>query len=173
MLRGLTLAKAYHPELDPTLLAGSFPQFKEDNSELTKEDYAAVVKATRHYACAIAREIDLSTYQPDYDENRKNINLELPIPFELVSKPHNPAKPPSSQAPSSSGTFSTLGQPSTHTANEETLQALHQIFRPENIGGEEVEDEVQEQQEKPEEPSQVDLAATEAQMSHPETYPTD
>lgn len=54
VLHDLTLAKAYHPELDPKLLAGGFPQFKEDGSEFTKEDYVVVVKETRHHACSIA-----------------------------------------------------------------------------------------------------------------------
>lgn len=153
VLHGFTLAKAYHPELKPELLAGGFPQFKVDGSEFTKEDYQAVMKETHHHACAIARGIDLNNYQSDYDEHKKKINLQLPVPFELVSKNQNPAAPSSSQAPASSGSSSTPAQPqaSVGDVNEETLQALHQIFRPGSTGGDDAGDEITKSPEGPRE----------------------
>lgn len=111
VLRGLTLAKAYHPELRPELLAGGFPRFKVDGSEFSKEDYQAVLKETQHHACAIAQMIDLNTYQPNYDEQRRKISLQIPEPFELVSKNKDPATPSSSKAPAGSGTPSMPAPP--------------------------------------------------------------
>lgn len=164
----MTLAKSYHPELDPEMLAGGFPQFKVDGSEFTKEVYQAVVMETQHHACAIAWSIDLNTYQPDYDEHKRKISLQLPEPFELGSKKQNSAASSSSKAPSGSGILSMMAPPqvSARDASEEPLQALHQIFRPGGTGCGEADDEAQEPtQKKPEEPAQGQPMAMEIEIA--------
>lgn len=53
IMRALALAKAYHPEMNPALLAGGFPQFNVDNTPFGKPDYARVVKETRQYPTSL------------------------------------------------------------------------------------------------------------------------
>lgn len=47
VMRAMTLAKAYHPELDPALLAGGYPEFKANNSRFSSKDFHAIFRETR------------------------------------------------------------------------------------------------------------------------------
>ncbi|KAE8769786.1 Cysteine synthase [Hordeum vulgare] len=86
VLSALMLAKAFHPELKPELLADGYPQFKVDSSEFTKDEYQAVLKVAQNLACRIARDIDLKKYEVYYDENKKKVLLKMSESFELKSQ---------------------------------------------------------------------------------------
>ena len=68
VMRAMTLAKAYHPEMDPALFASGYPEFKSDGSRFSSKDFRTVFKQTRQYASAIARDIDLKSFQTEYDD---------------------------------------------------------------------------------------------------------
>jgi hypothetical protein len=89
-MSALTLAKAYHPEMQPALLADGFPELNADDSEFTEEDYLRCVRATRSAATKIADELDLSKFQVGYSEDGKRGSIQQPQPVEL--------KPPRKQA---------------------------------------------------------------------------
>ena len=80
----LHLAKAYHPEMDPTLLMGGFPQFNTDDTPFTEKDFHRVIKETRHAGTVIAEGLNLSVFQVGYDENNRRMDMPKPQPFELI-----------------------------------------------------------------------------------------
>lgn len=41
-MRAMALAKAYHPEMKPELLAGGFPKYKVDNTTFGQDDFVMV-----------------------------------------------------------------------------------------------------------------------------------
>ena len=43
-MSALALAKAYHPEMDPALLAGGFLEFNADDTPFTEKDFQRVIK---------------------------------------------------------------------------------------------------------------------------------
>ncbi|KAE8775319.1 hypothetical protein D1007_52189 [Hordeum vulgare] len=61
-------ALAYAPELKPDEIAGGFPQYKDDGSEFTEEDYVKCVKDIRPAASQLAESLDLLKYQSAYDD---------------------------------------------------------------------------------------------------------
>src|ERR1041385_5089284 len=73
VMRGLELAKAYHPGLKPELLAAGFPEVKADNSKFTKDDHTKVRKETLSAATKIADGMDLAYLEAGYDESNKRI----------------------------------------------------------------------------------------------------
>lgn len=97
-MRALALAKAYHPKMDPALLAGGFPELKADNTPFGKSDYARVMKETQQHATTTAHGLDLTSFQVRYDEENQHMELPNPEPFGL-EPPHKQTPPP--VAPSS------------------------------------------------------------------------
>jgi hypothetical protein len=79
----LTRAKAYLPEIEPALLADSFPEFNADGSEFTNEDYVRCMKETRVAATNIAVGLDLEKFQAGYSEDGKRMSMPDPKPVEL------------------------------------------------------------------------------------------
>ena len=59
-MRGLELAKAYHPSLKLELLAAGFPEFKAVNSKLSKDEHTKIRRETRSAATKIADEMEMS-----------------------------------------------------------------------------------------------------------------
>ena len=83
-MRGLALAKAYHPNLDPTPLTMGFPQFNTDGTPFDKRCYSRVVKQTRHAATEIAKSLKLSSIQNGYDANNEEIFEDEPPRVDLL-----------------------------------------------------------------------------------------
>ena len=83
-MRGLALAKAYHPNLDPALLMKGFPQFNSDGSPFDKKCYSRVVKQTRHAATEIAKSLKLASFQNAYDANNEEILEDEPPRVDLL-----------------------------------------------------------------------------------------
>lgn len=106
-MSALALAKAYHPEMDPALPVGGFPEFKADNTPFMKADYLRVLKETRPHATAIAHSLDLSNFQVGYDSDNQRMDLTKPEPFELMP-PRRQVIPP---APPSSSTAAASAPP--------------------------------------------------------------
>ena len=77
----LSRALAYSSELDPAEMAGGFPEFKDDGSAFTDDDYARCVKASRVLASQLVAGMDLRSYQAAYDDNNKRVQ---PPTFEPV-----------------------------------------------------------------------------------------
>lgn len=100
-MSALALAKAYHPEMDPALLAGGFPEFNADNTPFTKADFQRVIKETRRAGTTIAHGLNLSGFQVGYDKNNHRRELPQPKPFELIP-PHKQHATASMQPGSSS-----------------------------------------------------------------------
>ena len=73
LIRGLALAKAYHPNLDPSQLMKGFPEFNVDGSPFDKKCYLKIVKQTRHAASEIAKTLKLSSFQNAYDVNNEEL----------------------------------------------------------------------------------------------------
>ena len=106
-MRGLALAKAYYPQLNPAPLKKGFPQFDTDGKEFDKKCYARVVKQTRHVATVIASKMKLTTLQLGYTENDEEIMDDEPQRIDLLQSYKDsidPTKtaPGTSTAPSSS-----------------------------------------------------------------------
>ena len=101
VMRGLELAKAYHPGLRLDCLAAGFPDLKADESKFSREDYAKVHKETRPFATKIADEMELNRLEAGYDEHSKRRRISLPTPVEFsllpspkkTSEPANPVEP--------------------------------------------------------------------------------
>lgn len=74
----MALAKAYHPEMTPELLAGGFLEYKVYNTPFTPADFGNVVKETRHHATTIAHSLDLSSFQHGYDSENRCIAMPNP-----------------------------------------------------------------------------------------------
>ena len=100
-MRGLALAKAYHPTFDPAPLIKGFPQFNADGSTFDKKSYSRVVKQTRYAASQIANSLKLITFQNGYDEDGQEIIEEGPPRVDLLQSYGN-AQAQQDGAPSSS-----------------------------------------------------------------------
>src|SRR4051812_10056089 len=87
VMRGLELAKAYHPGLKPEVLATGFPEFKADNSKFTKDDHTKVRRETRSAATKIADGMDLNYLEAGYDDSNKRRRVDLPSPTEFSLLP--------------------------------------------------------------------------------------
>lgn len=87
VMSALALTKAYHPEMNPALLVGGFPEFNSDNSPFTEVDFRRVIKETRPAGTTIAHGLDLSGFQATYDEKNRRMDMPQPKPFELIP-PH-------------------------------------------------------------------------------------
>lgn len=83
-MSALALAKAYHPEMDSTLLADEFPEFNADNTLFTKADVTHCVRETRPAGTTIAHRLDLTKFQVGFDEDGERMNMPQPKPFELI-----------------------------------------------------------------------------------------
>jgi len=135
VMRGLALAKAYYPQLNPAPLKKGFPQFDTDGKEFDKKCYARVVKQTRHVATVIASKMKLTTLQLGYTENDEEIMDDEPQRVDLLQSYKDsidPAKnaPGTSTAPSSSTPV--IPPPSRAIAEEDDenfFQPLRKITR--------------------------------------------
>ena len=90
LMRGLALAKAYHPNLNPAQLMKGFPQFNADGTPFDKKCYSKVVKQTRHAATEIAKTLKLTSFQNAYDANNEEILEDEPPRVDLLQS-YNPA----------------------------------------------------------------------------------
>ena len=70
---GLSRAKAWLPELDPTDLALGYPSLKEDGTVFDNHDFTARVKAIRPVASLIGNDTDLTKYLSGYDSENQRI----------------------------------------------------------------------------------------------------
>ena len=88
-MRGLELARPYHPGLKPELLAGGFPELKADGSPFSKDDYMKLHKETRSTATQIADGIELSRLEAGYDSQskRRKMRFHVPSEFSLLPSP--------------------------------------------------------------------------------------
>ena len=105
VMRGLELSKSYHPDMNPELLVDGFPELKADGSKFSKADYINIVKETRIFATKIADGIDLSNFEPGYDERnkRRKINPPEPVPFSELPPPKEKSADPASSTEPTSG----------------------------------------------------------------------
>ena len=134
-MRGLALAKAYHPQLNPVPLKNGFPQYNTDGKEFDKKCYSRVVKQTRHVATVIASKMKLTTLQYGYDEANEEMMDDEPQRIDLLQSYKDsidPAKvaPSTSAAPSSS--TPSVPPPSRAAVEEDDesyFQSLQQVTR--------------------------------------------
>ena len=73
VMRGLALAKAYHPSFDPAPLLKGFPEFNSDGSRFDKKSYSQIMRKTRFVATQIANKMKLSSFQYGYDKNDEKV----------------------------------------------------------------------------------------------------
>lgn len=83
-MSALALAKAYHPELDPALLADGFPELNVDDTKFTKEDFLRYVKVTRPAATKIVDDLDLTKFEVGFNEDGGRMSMPQPRPVELI-----------------------------------------------------------------------------------------
>ena len=107
-MRGLALAKAYHPNLDPTLLMKGFPQFNSDGTPFDKRCYSKVLKQTRYAATEIAKSLKLASIQNAYDANNEEILEDEPPRVDLLHSYNKTAQVPSSDQADPENTFESL-----------------------------------------------------------------
>ena len=81
---GLALAKAYHPNIDPTPLMKGFPEFNTDGTPFDKRCYSRVMKQTRHAATEIAKTLKLASIQNGYNANNEEIFEDEPPRVDLL-----------------------------------------------------------------------------------------
>lgn len=72
-ITALSRAKAWQSELDPNEMAGGCSELKDDGTIFEEADFARCMKEMRPLACQLAREVDLTKYQPAYDSNNARI----------------------------------------------------------------------------------------------------
>ena len=96
LMRGLALAKAYHPNLDPSQLMKGFPQFNADGTPFDKKCYSRVVKQTRYAATEIAKSLKLTSFQNAYDANNEEILEDEPPRVDLQQSYSSAARASSS-----------------------------------------------------------------------------
>ena len=70
-LTALIRAKAWIPDLDSADIGRVYPRIKEDGSEFDNDDLRALTKEMHPLASKLAKETDLSHYQPVYDADNK------------------------------------------------------------------------------------------------------
>lgn len=93
--------KAHYPDIDPTKLAGGFPQFKLDNSEFGGKDLTAITKETRYAATVIVEGLSLDKFQYGYDKKSRRIDTPNPRPAVLIPPQQVPGQV---QSPAITGT---------------------------------------------------------------------
>ena len=105
VMRGLELAKAYHPGLKPERLAAGFPELKADGSKFSKDDYNRVRKETHSSATMITDGMYLSALEAGYDgsNKRRRVGLPSPIEFSLLPSPKKISEPAGSAEPTPGG----------------------------------------------------------------------
>ena len=107
-MRGLALAKAYHPNLDPALLMKGFPQFNTDGTSFDKKCYSKVVKQTRHAGTEIAKSLKLTSFQNAYDEKNEEILEDESPRVDLLQSYGSAAQAPSSSQADPENVFESL-----------------------------------------------------------------
>ena len=107
-MRGLALAKVYHPNLDPSQLMKGFPQFNADGTPFDKKCYSKVVKQTRHAATEIAKSLKLTSFQNAYDANNEEILEDEPPRVDLQQSYNSAARASSSNQADPENTFESL-----------------------------------------------------------------
>ena len=126
-MRCLALAKAYHPTLDPSLLAGGFPEFNVDGTKFGKRCYSRVCKQTRYAATQLANAMKLSSFQHGYDEQGEEVIEPNPERCDLLQS-YRATMAKDKTAPSSS---TPQIVPPAHAPvedeNEEQFESLQQI----------------------------------------------
>ena len=90
-MRGMELARAYHPGLRPELLSGGFPELKDDGYPFSKEDYMKLHKETCPAATQIAEGIELARLEAGYDSQSKRRKMSFPVPAEFSLLPPQPS----------------------------------------------------------------------------------
>ena len=108
LIRGLALAKAYHPNLDPSLLMKGFPQFNSDGTPFDKICYSRVVKQARYAATEIAKTRKLASIQNAYDANNEEILEDEPPRVDLLHSYSKAAETASSSQADPDNTFESL-----------------------------------------------------------------
>ena len=98
LMRGLALAKAYHPNIDPSPLMKGFPQFNTDGTPFDKRCYSRVVKQTWHAATEIAKTLKLASIQNGYNANNEKIFEDEPPRVDLLQSYSNAKESGSSTA---------------------------------------------------------------------------
>ena len=83
-MSALTLAKAYHPEMQPTLLADGFPELNADKLEFSEVEYLCYMRETRPEAMKSANDLHLSKFQVGYTEARKRMSNPQPQSVKLI-----------------------------------------------------------------------------------------
>ncbi|KAE8798634.1 hypothetical protein D1007_26122 [Hordeum vulgare] len=71
VMTAMSRAIAYAPELKPDEKAEGFPEYKDDDSEFTQEDYTLCVRDIRPAASRLAKILDLLKYQAAQDDGGK------------------------------------------------------------------------------------------------------
>ena len=72
-LTALIRAKAWIPDLDSSDIGSGYPGIKEDSLEFNNDDLRRLTKEMRPLASKLAKETDLSHYQPVYDSDHKRL----------------------------------------------------------------------------------------------------
>ena len=83
-MRGLALAKAYHPNIDLAPLMKSFPEFNTDGTPFDKRCYSRVTKQTRHAATENPKTLKLASIQNGYNAKNEEIFEEEPPRVDLL-----------------------------------------------------------------------------------------
>lgn len=157
VMSALALAKAYHPEMNPALLAGGFPELNTDDTEFTESDYLRCVRETRPAATKIANDLDLNKFQVGYNEGGKRMSMPDPQPVELL--------PPRKQ------TFASEVSTSTVITEDMVFEALSKIqWAAENPQTEESD---AEDPEESGEPASVDPATNRTEVEQANVNPED
>ena len=120
LIRGLSLAKAYHPNLDPSQLMKGFPEFNVDGSPFDKKCYLKIVKQTRHAASEIAKTLKLKSFQNAYDVDNEEIFEDEPPLVDLL------------QSYNSTSGASTSGP----VGPDHTFESLVSVTWKDSVGGE-------------------------------------
>ena len=107
-MRGLALAKAYHPNLNPAQLMRGFPQFNANGTPFDKKCYSKVVKQTRHAATEIAKTLKLTSFQNAYDANNEEILEDEPPRVDLLQSYNSSSRASSSNQADPDHNFESL-----------------------------------------------------------------
>lgn len=156
----LALAKAYHLEMDPTLLAGGFPKLNTNDTPFMKADFQHCVRETGPASTTIAHGLDLIGFQIGFNESGQRMDMPQPKPFELI--------PPRKQAAAVQAGSST----SNILIEDMVFEALFSMqWVPENLRTGPAKAANEQVQEKPEEPAQSNPATAEAERTQTQDNP--
>ena len=72
-MAALNRCLAYAPELTTEEMMDGFPAKKVDGSDFAEADYVKCMKDSRVLASSLVNELDLATYQPAYDAEKKRV----------------------------------------------------------------------------------------------------